>query len=146
LLALGLLHIVEMSLQTKSSTVNYEAVSGTERVTQGPVGLPGSLLYRLDKTILLYLFAIVVYAVVTFCLALHIASCPWEAPAIKVLPTKNLKVDQFYCSLALSFAMTPAAIIIRKITVELALLYPFALASKKPVRVSDLDNLMDPGL
>jgi hypothetical protein len=135
-----------MSLKTSSNTVNYDAVPDTERTTRDPVGLPGSVLFRLEKAILLDLFVIVVYAVAAFCLALYLSSCPWEAPAIKVLPTKNLKVDQFYCSLALSFILTPAAIIIRKIAVDLALLHPFALASKKPVKVSDLDNLMDPGL
>jgi hypothetical protein len=135
-----------MSLQTSSKTVKYEGVPGTEGTTEGPVGLPGSLLYQLDKTILLYLFAIVPYAIAAFCFALRLVSCPWEAPTIKVLSTKNLRVDQFYCSLALSFVMTPAAVIIRKMAVDLALLHPFALASKKPVKVSDLDNLMDPGL
>jgi hypothetical protein len=135
-----------MSLKSSSTTVNYEAVPDTERTTKGPFGLPGSLLYQLDKTILSYLLVIVAYAIAAFCFALHVASCPWEAPTIKVLPTKNLRVDQFYCSLALSFVMTPAAIIIRKMAVDLALLHPFALASKKPVKVSDLDNLMDPGL
>jgi hypothetical protein len=146
LFALGFPLIEKMSLRTSSSKVNYETVPATERTAQGPAGLPGSLLYRLDKTILLNLFAIVVYAVAGFCFAIYLASCPWESTAIKVLQTKNLKVDQFYCSLALSFVMTPAAIIIRKIAVELALLHPFALASKKPVKMSDLDTLMDPGL
>jgi hypothetical protein len=137
---------LEMSLKVSSNTMTYEAVPATERPTQNSVGLPGSLLNRLDKTILLYLLAIAVYAVVAFCFALYLSTCPWEAPGIKVFPTKNLKVDQFYCSLALSFLMTPAAIIIRKIASDLSLLHPFALASKKPVKVCDLDNLMDPGL
>ena len=135
-----------MSLKTSSSTVTYEAVPATERPTQSPVGLPGSLLFRIEKTILWYLLAITVYAVAAFGFALYLSTCPWEAPAIKVLPTKNLEIDPFYCSLALSFVMTPAAITIRKITVNLALLHPFAIASKNPVKVSDLDNLMDPGL
>lgn len=126
--------------------MTYEAVPDTERPAQTPVGLPGSLLFRFEKTILWYLFAVAVYAVAAFFFALYISTCPSEAPVIKVLPTKNLKVDQFYCSLALSFLLTPVAIIIRKIAVDLAMLHPFAIASKQPVKVSDLDRLMDPGL
>lgn len=63
-----------------------------------------------------------------------------------MLPSGNLAVDQFYAGLLLSSILTPAAIAIRKLSVELALLHPFAVAAATPTALQDLDLLMDPGL
>ena len=102
--------------------------------------------YRLEGSIKWYLLAVIAYAMSSIGLAIYMSRCPVEAPAIRVLPTGDLKVDPFYASLALSCLVTPAAIFIRSFSNDLALLHPFAVASKKQVRLSDLDTLMDLGL
>jgi hypothetical protein len=91
------------------------------------------------------LLAVGVYGIAGIGLAIYILRCPVHSPAYRVLPTGDLKADQFYSGIALS-VLTPAAIMIRRIAYEVALLHPFAIASTMPTDVADLDTLMDPGI
>lgn len=113
---------------------------------QTPAGLQGRLLYRLGGAIRWYLLAIIVYMLAAIGAAVYILLCPLISPRNRVLPIWNAEVNQFYSGLALSFLLTPAAVIIRQISHDFALLHPFAVASARPVSLSDLDTLMDPGL
>jgi hypothetical protein len=135
-----------MAEKTPASEIQNHPVTDAEEQNGSQAGLPGSSLYRLEGSIIWYLLAVIAYALSSIGLAIYMSRCPVEAPAIRVLPTGNLKVDPFYASLALSCLVTPAAICIRSFSNDLALLHPFTVASKKQVRVSDLDKLMDPGL
>lgn len=122
----------------------YESIIGTDEPAK-QTGLPGKLLFHPTGAIRWYLLAVTAYAPTTIGLAIYILSCPASSPAIRVLQTPGWRVEQFYSGLALSFLLTPAAIIIRRIAYDLALFHPFAVASAMPVDVADLDCLMDPG-
>ncbi|KAH8765167.1 hypothetical protein BGZ57DRAFT_857299 [Hyaloscypha finlandica] len=135
-----------MAEKITTSEIQNEPVTDAEEKNGNQAGLPGSSLYRLEGSIKWYLLAVIAYAMSSISLAIYMSRCPVEAPAIRVLPTGDLKVDPFYASLALSCLVTPAAIFIRSFSNDLALLHPFAVASKKQVRLSDLDTLMDLGL
>lgn len=68
------------------------------------------------------------------CAGLYVLSTP-----------KSLDVDQLWSAIALAFVLTPAALMIRGLSRELALLHPFRIASQKPVTLAELDDIMDPG-
>lgn len=123
----------------------YETVRGTEESTGGS-GTEGKELYRIPRTIQLVILAVAAYGFAALGLTIYILRCAKVGSAYRVLPTGNLKVEQFYSGLALSFILAPAAILIRRLASDLAALHPFALASKTPVEVGDLDLLADPGL
>jgi hypothetical protein len=110
-----------------------------------PLSTKGKRLFRLTGDIRWYLVAVTAYALAAIGLTIEVLECPKSSPAIRVLSTGGRKVKQFYSGLALSVLLTPAAIMIRRIAYDLALLHPFAVASTTPVEVADLDNLMDPG-
>ncbi|ORY08866.1 hypothetical protein BCR34DRAFT_569356 [Clohesyomyces aquaticus] len=63
----------------------------------------------------------------------------------RVLPTGNLKVDQFYSGIASVAFMVPAAALISQICIEFGLLHPFSIAHRRPVRAADLDKMIDVG-
>jgi hypothetical protein len=108
-------------------------------------GLPGKLLFRLRGSIRWYVLAVGIYAIAGVGAAVYVLRCARPSPTSTVLPTGNLKVDSFYSGVALSVLLTPAAIMIRRIAYELALLHPFAIASTHRTDLADLDTLMDPG-
>lgn len=122
----------------------YESITSADEPAKQN-GLPGKLLFAPTGAIRWYLLAVTAYAPTAIGLTIYILSCPASSPAIRVLPTPGWRVEQFYSGLALSLLLTPAAIIIRRIAYDLALLHPFAVASAMPVDVADLDCLMDPG-
>lgn len=78
-------------------------------------------------------------------IGVYVLTCPVVSSGNRVLRIWNAEVNQFYSGLALSFLLTPAAVLIRRISHDFALLHPFALASARPVSLSDLDIMMDPG-
>lgn len=65
---------------------------------------------------------------------------------LKVLRTGNFTVNQIYSGLILSSFLTPAAILIRKLSADLGRIHPFAIASGRLVEINHLDTMMDPGL
>jgi len=93
-----------------------------------------------------FILAISVYALGSAAFAVCVFLGPMLDPGRRVLRIGNLKVDQFYFSLALSTLLAPAAVIIRRITHDMALLHPFAVPSASPMRVADFDIMMDPGV
>ena len=124
--------------------VAYETISaGDDPGTR--TGNPGSKLYRIPRTIQLVILAVGTYGFAALGLTIYILRCPKVSAAYRVFPTGNMKVEQFYSGLALSFILAPAAILIRRLGNDLAVLHPFALASKMPIEVADLDLLADPG-
>jgi hypothetical protein len=54
-------------------------------------------------------------------------------------------VDQFYSGLILSSILAPIGFVVRKLTSEISLLHPFAIASSNPVSVIDFDRITKPG-
>jgi hypothetical protein len=68
------------------------------------------------------------------------------SPGKRVLQTGSIKVDQFYSGLVLSIALAPAGILIRRISSDLGLFHPFAIASQASVPLADLDRMMNPGM
>ncbi|KAF2467509.1 uncharacterized protein BDR25DRAFT_63113 [Lindgomyces ingoldianus] len=63
----------------------------------------------------------------------------------RVLPTGNVKVDQFYSGVASVAFMVPAAALISQICLEFGLLHPFSIAHRLPVSAADLDKMIDVG-
>ncbi|OCK89591.1 uncharacterized protein K441DRAFT_708216 [Cenococcum geophilum 1.58] len=61
----------------------------------------------------------------------------------RVFRTGNLRVDQFYSGTALSALLAPAAMLLRKLSNDFMSLHPFAIAARRPVRIGDLDRMMD---
>jgi hypothetical protein len=123
----------------------YETVRLTEE-SVGGTGTEGKELYRIPRTIQLVILAVGTYGFAALGLTIYILRCAKVGSAYRVLPTGNMKVEQFYSGLALSFILAPAAILIRRLASDLAVLHPFALASKMPIEIGDLDLLADPGL
>ena len=113
---------------------------------QAPQGGRGERLYRLDDPVRWNILGVLVYAAASVAIVFWTFAGPSLATGKRVLRTGELKVDQFYSGLALSAILAPAGIMIRRISNDLALLHPFALASKRAVRVADLDRMMDPGI
>jgi hypothetical protein len=131
----------------KNSAV-YNAVPKDEKrenAQNTEEGQLGQALFQLDGPIKWYLIGIIAYAFAAIGGMIYILTSPSKSPSIKVFPTGNWTVDQFYSGLVLSFLLIPPAIIIRKLAYDLALLHPFAVASTTPTEVLDLDMLMDPG-
>lgn len=114
---------------------------------QAQEGLPGKTLFQLAGSVRWYILGLVLYGVASIALAVYIATCPSPGdPDVRVLPTGTLIVDQFYAGLLFSCVLTPAAIIIRKVSTEIALLHPFAISSRKPAKLKELDLMLDPGV
>lgn len=126
----------------ENSVIQQPHISSDQLV----VGLPGRLLYRFGGSIRWYFLSITIYILAAIFAAVYILFCPLASSGNRVLPIWNTEVNQFYSGLALSFLLTPAAVITRQISHDYALIHPFAIASVQPVSLSDLDTLMDPGL
>jgi hypothetical protein len=108
-------------------------------------GAQGKTLYSLKGNVRYYYLIIVAYTVAAFGVLIWAVSGPPLPGGRRVLRAGSLKVDSFYSGLALSALLTPAAILIRKISKDVGMLHPFALAAQKPVKASDFDRIMDPG-
>ncbi|KAH8649215.1 hypothetical protein BX600DRAFT_474772 [Xylariales sp. PMI_506] len=121
----------------------YDEPQATITTTPAP---PEKGVYRLEGSIRWYLIINILYTLAAIGGTVYILYCPRPSPGYRVLVSSDLQVSQFYAGIALSLILTPAAIVIRQISHEFALLQPFAIASQKPVTLSDLDRLMDPGL
>ena len=110
-------------------------------------GQPGRKLFRFGGSLRWYLLGLTLFALASLGIAIYILGCAAPSSTVRVLPTGwNLAVDPFYSGLALSFILTPVAIVIRKISYELAMLQPFAVTSSRKTAMGDLDVLMDPGV
>jgi hypothetical protein len=112
---------------------------------EGQAGLPGKALFRDDKTLQWYLIAITTYALGGLAFAIYVSRCPYESNGVTALASWNWKVDSLYSGLALAGVLVPLAIMIQKVSRNFALLQPFAIASKQPVEIRDLDSFMRPG-
>jgi len=113
---------------------------------QGATGSKGTSLFRLRGVFRWYLGIIVLYTGLFVGMAVWTISGPRISAARRVLPTRNLKVDQFYSGLVLSAVLAPAGILVRRLANDFGLLHPIAIAAKTPVLMADLDRMMDPGV
>jgi hypothetical protein len=108
----------------------------------------GRNLYKTDKVLVLYLLIILFYFVAFF------GFTGWSligpsfngSDGLKVLRTGDLMVNQIYSGLILSTFLTPAAIVIRRLSSDLGGIHPFAIASRRLVEINHLDTMMNPGL
>jgi hypothetical protein len=126
--------------------VVYEAIVPVE---DAPCFSPnlGRRLYRLQEHSIIWLvLGVCLYTLASCGLLGWTLVGPRIDPGHTILGTGQLKVDQFYSGLALSLLLAPVAIMIRRIANQLALIHPFAIASRQPVTMADLDKLMDPGV
>ncbi|KAF1996139.1 hypothetical protein P154DRAFT_566303 [Amniculicola lignicola CBS 123094] len=112
-----------------------------------PQTVPKSL-YRIKKTSLLGTFAVLLYAAIaTAVLVWSLGGDPLPSGGDqRVLRTSAaLKVNQFYSGTAIAAVFTPGAILIRHLSHDFGRMHLFALAARGPVRVGDLDQMMDIG-
>lgn len=123
----------------------YETITPADS-TNAPRGQPGRKLFSSAGWIRWYLLAAIIYAAGAVAVSVWILLGPRISSAEVVLRVFNVPVKQLYSGLALSCLLTPAAIIIRRIAYDLALLQPLAIASAMPMRLSHLDAAVDPGL
>lgn len=123
----------------------YETITPAD-VMNVPRGQPGRKFFKSAGPIRWYVMAAIVYAAGAVAAAIWILLGPKLDRGEVVLRVFNVPVKQLYSGIALSCLLTPAAIIIRRIGYDLALLQPLAIASAKPMRLSHLDAVMDPGL
>lgn len=65
---------------------------------------------------------------------------------LRVLPTGNVRVDQFYSGVASVSFLVPAAALIDQLYREFGLLHPFSIAHKVPVSAADMDTMIDVGV
>jgi hypothetical protein len=139
----------------KSSTVYQHLVPSSSQdftfsndaVDKPPEMLPESL-FRIKKTSLFGTFIALLYsaaAIVTLIWSYSGAAIP-DGKRRRVFRTpSNLKVDQFYSSTAIAALLTPAAIVLRLLSNDFGRMHPFALSARTPVRMGDLDRMMDFG-
>jgi hypothetical protein len=60
-----------------------------------------------------------------------------------VLITRNIKVNLFYSSLALSVIHASTTAIVERLSTDINALHPLAIASSKPIRIDDFDRILD---
>lgn len=123
----------------------YETITPAE-LTNGPPGQPGRKLFSFADPIRWYLMALIIYAAGAIGTAVWVCLGPRVNMGEVVLQVSNVPVKQLYSGIALSCLLTPAAIVLRQIAHDLALLQPLAVASAKPMRLSHLDTAINPGL
>lgn len=93
-----------------------------------------------------YLTGLALYALAIFAVLGWAFSGPtYTAWSIRVLPTGNVKVDQFYAGIASVGFLVPAAALISQVCLEFGLLHPFSIAHTVPVSAADLDKMIDTG-
>jgi hypothetical protein len=126
------------------STVTYETVPSGE--TTPHLGNHVQRIFRFKESIRWYVLVILVYGLAGLGVLAWALKCPPLGNGRRVLQTGDLKVDQLLSGLALSAIFAPAGIMVRRVANDLALSHPFAMASRKNVKVADLDRLMEPGL
>ena len=99
-------------------------------------GQSGKKLFWSEGSLRWYLLGLTLFALVSLCVAIYVVGCAVPSSTVGVLPTGwSLAVDPFYSGLALSLSLTLAAIVIRKIPYELAMLQPFAVTSIRKTEV-----------
>jgi len=108
----------------------------------------GCNLYKTDKVLVLYLLIILFYFVAFFSFTgwSFIGPSFSGSDGLKVLRTGDLMVNQIYSGLILSTFLTPAAIVIRRLSSDLGGIHPFTIASRRLVEINHLDTMMNPGL
>jgi hypothetical protein len=137
---------IDLQHLTKMKPETYEAVLSIEEPELiSRSGGPGKALFQFKENLRWYILIISLYTLGSAALTVWVVLGPILKNGKRVLRTGNVKVDQFYSGLALSVLVTPAAITIRRIAHDLALIHPFAVASKAPTLIADLDVMMDPG-
>ncbi|CAM1504960.1 Fc.00g105970.m01.CDS01 [Cosmosporella sp. VM-42] len=104
-------------------------------------------LYTLDKSLKSYITILSIY------LAAAIFSVAWsytgallddDASKRRVFRTSdNIPVDQLYSGVALSAFLAPAGVLVQWVVHEFRRLHLFALATQRPIRVRDLDEISD---
>ncbi|KAM5350332.1 hypothetical protein ACJ41O_006837 [Fusarium nematophilum] len=104
-------------------------------------------LYKLDNYLKSYIIILCIYLVAA------IFSVAWsytgalldnDASKRRVFRTgENIPVDQLYSGLALSLLLAPAGVLVQWVVHEFRRLHLFALATQRPIRVSDLDEIGD---
>ncbi|KAF4454670.1 hypothetical protein FALBO_15784 [Fusarium albosuccineum] len=104
-------------------------------------------LYKLDVYLKWYLIVLGVYfvgSVIALAWSYTGAVLDTDASKRRVFRTKDsLPVDQLYSGLALSAILAPAGVLVGWIVHDFRRLHLFALATQRPVRVSDLDEIGD---
>jgi len=123
----------------------YESITPADS-TNVPTGQPGRKLFSFSDPIRWYLLALIVYAAGAIGTAVWVCLGPRVNMGEVVLQVGNVPVKQLYSAIALSCLLTPAAIVLRQIAHDLALLQPLAIASAQPMRLSHLDTAINPGL
>lgn len=132
--------------KTDLKTPTAETIRTREASPTTPASKPDVLSAKSASTVLLCLLGVFIYTAATLGILIWMITSPILRGGRVVLRTGTLHVDQFYSGVALSALLTPAAIITRTLGYELGLLHPFAIAARKPVKVSDIDKMMDPGI
>jgi len=139
-------------------TTKYEAVSTAPQaelafqpLETGPTiaSLGSSLLRpRISDSLRWYLPPTATYTISLLCVLIWISTGPIfpSTPSSRVLRTGGLHVNQFYSGLFLSAILTPAAVVIRQVSDSFAQIHPFSLAASTPIKSTDLDRLVDPGV
>lgn len=111
---------------------------------------PGSsLLYpSFSDSLRWYLLFIAIYTVSVLCVLVWVSTGPvfQSEPCSRVLRTGNIHVNQLYSGLFLSAILTPAAVAIRQLSDSFGKIHPFALTARMPVRSTDLDRIVEPGV
>jgi len=106
----------------------------------------GENLFKVKKSLFIYSAIILLYFI-TFMGFAGWRAIGHEIPGgNRVLGTGSLRVDQFYSGLILSAILAPAGIMVRRMSNDISILHPFAIASKKSVKIGHLDRMMDPGV
>ncbi|ORY18319.1 hypothetical protein BCR34DRAFT_473471 [Clohesyomyces aquaticus] len=103
----------------------------------------GKELFRFSACLFWCILAVALYTVATLFILIWACKGPELPNHQRVFRTGHLKVNQFYSGIALSAILTPAAILARKLSYDFMSLHPFAIAARRPVRVGDLDRMID---
>jgi hypothetical protein len=111
-------------------------------------GLPGrDLLHpKVSEPTIWLIFVTIIYTLISLALLIWMESGSDVGDGRRVLRTRPMTVNQFYSGLALSAILTPAAVVIRKLSQEFTKIHPFALTSRKPVLTSNINKIFNPGL
>lgn len=132
----------EQTEADKQASVNWRA-----QVDGHPAASKATLngLYDANTKIKCYILCVSAYACAGIGFAIYLSTCPAHAAGIRALDSITSNINQFYAGLGLSVLLTPAAILIRMLAYDMALLHPFAISSTHRTDLKDLDSLMDPG-
>ncbi|KAF2467614.1 uncharacterized protein BDR25DRAFT_344728 [Lindgomyces ingoldianus] len=103
----------------------------------------GRQIFRFSACLFWCILAVSLYTIATLFVLIWAFRGPQLPNHQRVFRTGNLKVNQFFSGMALSALLTPAAILSRKLSYDFMSLHPFAIAARRPVRIGDLDRMVD---